>query len=431
MDDHSTLVAVNLAIWQFLSELHRQNPRTFNPIDLAYRVGSYSTDGIEPVVRAVSQLPGEAVQPWILKNFIKQDAHGLRFGVKAALAQGMSPGQISDIVRATHSFEITEPEIALILDTPEMIIKIKKNHRDEHLQELYMDGEIHSFKYTNGKEAAYLMNPRAYVISRMMINDVINDISNPISTIANDYSYLEEFYFSKALDRTKDTQFSKYSLFAITNKLDFSSPGPPRIYDLVNNVTVFLCGIEDFIFTYLRDLKQNYDFELSFKPSSRFFAEHRFEASGVLEHIETGHYFSRVNLDEPLITKLYNNKYDTLWINVYDSSITFEEFQDDFQFHEENIVTQVLHCEYFKKGDSYYIKHLDHEFIFYTIDEYNRRQNDAWQKGGAQKRIKTFKIDNGSIPITKDLNVLFDVLEMKFINNELIREYFEKVQQAD
>ena len=94
------------------------------------------------------------------------------------------------------------------------------------------------------------------------------------------------------------------------------------------------------------------------------------------------------------------------------------------------MVTQVIHCEYFKDSGSYFICHLDHEFIFYSIDEYEMRQRDPAQKGNARKRIKTFKIDKAMIPISNDSNVLFDILELKFKNKQLVREYFNKVQRA-
>jgi hypothetical protein len=263
----------------------------------------------------------------------------------------------------------------------------------------------------------------------MLINDALNEIANPISHIANDYNAFQEFYSHKTNNRTEDPQFSKYSLVTLKDDLHLNDSGPARLYDSINNVTLILCGIEDFTFEYLRQLKRNNEFELSFKPSSLYFIEGRFTLTRILEHLETGAYFKKVNLDGTLITKLYNDAYETLWINVYDNSLTFEEFHNDFQLYGDHFVTQVLHCEYFKESDQYFINHLDHEFIFYDLDEYEKRKDDPWQKGNARKRIKTFKIDNGRIPLANG-NVLFDFLEMKFKHKDLIREYFEKVQNS-
>ena len=54
--------------------------------------------------------------------------------------------------------------------------------------------------------------------------------------------------------------------------------------------------------------------------------------------------------------------------------------------------------QYIKDGDETYITHLDHEFIFYTVDEYEARINNVHQKGTVRPRMKSFKIDNAKIP---------------------------------
>ena len=62
------------------------------------------------------------------------------------------------------------------------------------------------------------------------------------------------------------------------------------------------------------------------------------------------------------------------------------------------IMTQAVHLEFFRKNNDFYIKHIDHEIIFYTFDEYDNRLCNIKAKGKVLKRQKTFKIDNSEIP---------------------------------
>lgn len=101
--------------------------------------------------------------------------------------------------------------------------------------------------------------------------------------------------------------------------------------------------------------------------------EGNFRLARIQEHLETGRYFNNVNLDGLLITKLYDDRYETLWIDVYDNSITFEEFQNDLP--DSGGTVSLLRC-----CIEYFVRHLDHEFIFYDMAEYDKRQSEAWQK---------------------------------------------------
>jgi len=135
---------------------------------------------------------------------------------------------------------------------------------------------------------------------------------------------------------------------------------------------------------------------------------------------------------------------DNLWIKVDNVNITFEELKEDFDIYEDSVVTQVLHLEYYSENDRFFIKHMDHEYIFYSIEEYEKRVSDSNQKGQAKKRIKTFKIDDSKIPFdyfvdseylgedcktTYKQKVLFlhFVLECYFEHVDLLSEYFEDV----
>lgn len=124
------------------------------------------------------------------------------------------------------------------------------------------------------------------------------------------------------------------------------------------------------------------------------------------------------------------NYENALWIkhNKLKKHLTFEETCDDFELLNENIVTQLIHLEYFVENNQYYISHLDHEYIIYSLDEYSERLMNSDVKG--HRKVKTFKIDDSRIPFFdkyKNEYFLFIVLNSFFINKDLLNEYFEEI----
>ena len=145
-----------------------------------------------------------------------------------------------------------------------------------------------------------------------------------------------------------------------------------------------------------------------------------------------GKYFSFENLKNLIPTKLYSTvTNNSLWINIKNGSITFEELLDDFEVgnKEEFIRTQVIHCEYFEDEEEFYISHIDHEYIFYSLDEYEERVKNIEQKGNIKKKLKTFKVDNSRIPfIIDNENILLFFLNQYFKSKDLLLEYFQKCE---
>ena len=100
--------------------------------------------------------------------------------------------------------------------------------------------------------------------------------------------------------------------------------------------------------------------------------------------------------------------------------------------------------QYIYEDEDVFITHLDHEYVFYTVEEYEKRLVDVTQKGEAKTRMKSFKIDRSRIPFNyrceiqrKDMKgnalpieteqFLCYVLETYFKHKDLLREYFEKI----
>ncbi len=176
---------------------------------------------------------------------------------------------------------------------------------------------------------------------------------------------------------------------------------------------------------------------ISFRGVDNRIYEGENHLSIMCEAVEKGSIFS-FNLEKlPSSTKLYKESSyeDTLWVIIDSQNITFEELCNDFHTFEDTIVTQMIHLEY----DNDCITHIDHEYIFYSLEEYGQRIRNPHTKGKARKRVKTFKIDKSSIPMNylckmfRDQNrdsievkvpFIYFVLNNYFEHKELLEEYF-------
>lgn len=227
--------------------------------------------------------------------------------------------------------------------------------------------------------------------------------------------------------KKEDNQFLKYNLLSlndsirIVNDKDSQTITDERIdkYFWIDIPRKLLFSIEELLEKkYISDISFRIDFVSEYIPA--------------MEEMEFG---SLLNLDVsklPDLSKFYTaeNYENNLWVrhDKVKEQITFEELLEDFEIIDENIVTQVVHLEYCRNGDEYFISHLDHEFIVYTIDEYQERQSNPEVKG--HKKVKTFKIDNSKIPFNYKKNgefFLFQVLDAYLKNTELVEEYFDKI----
>ena len=262
-----------------------------------------------------------------------------------------------------------------------------------------------------------------------------NSPYNPdISVIKNIYDGLFE----------KQSQFEKYGLLPIDSARELLELEPPRIYDKEIDKTFFIKNIPLHFLEQLSLLKNlGYVKDIALRVKNENPYEGKLSCSYLAEALERGKYFSLSGLGEYSITKLYSEKYeDCLWITIDSRNITFEELCQDFTIYENVVVTQVVHLEYQCKAQDAYITHLDHEYIFYTLEEYERRMKDNLQKGSGLTRLKSFKIDHSCIPFDykvevkrKDENgeellieyvqILSYILEIYFKHKDLLKEYFQ------
>ena len=242
---------------------------------------------------------------------------------------------------------------------------------------------------------------------------------------------LEQTYLSKGISLKEiDSQYSKHKLLTIDENFTLSDSNIAKVYDRRIEEYVLINEISSELMAFFRKLmNQGLIGSIALRPEYSLSGIGIFDLSITLEELERGEVFSFENLGEPSVTKLYSKDYDTLWIEIDDRNITFEEILQDFDVYEDSIVTQVVHLEYETAENSEHeIAHIDHEYIFYTEDEFLERQGSYKQKGNARKRYKTFKIDSSKIPFLVDgVCVLYYIIGKFFKEKELLEEYFEEV----
>jgi hypothetical protein len=229
--------------------------------------------------------------------------------------------------------------------------------------------------------------------------------------------------------KNTDNQFSKYSLLSLNNNIS--------ILNDKDSQTILDKRIQKFFWINIpRKLLSTVELMIKEKMVERiaFQIDYISESVPLMEEMEYGSPL-KLNLSElPKISSFYSSEDygNKLWIKHDKSkkSLTFEETLEDFDtVGEDTIATQVIHLEYYMLEDSYFINHLDHEYIIYDWEEYDKRLNNAETKG--HKKIKTFKIDEAKIPFEFKIDheyFLYQVLDSYLKNKELISEYFEKLK---
>lgn len=237
-------------------------------------------------------------------------------------------------------------------------------------------------------------------------------------------------YASQGIDLFKcDDQFNTYGLITVVDEIEFSDLRPLEPFDGRVDKLVRLDASAPVVWELVSLKAAGYIGTLSFRPRFNVGLRSVPSASISLENFEQGRVFDLSRLDTPALDKLYSETYDTLWVNIGASEITFEEILSEIVIEGDYFVTQVVHLQHSMKDGSPVINHIDHEYIYYTLEEYEARQFNQRQKGTGRPRIKTFKVDRACIPFTLPDGrwFLYLVLENHFKNIGLVKEYFEKI----
>lgn len=270
----------------------------------------------------------------------------------------------------------------------------------------------------------------------IIINELFDFRKQTIIQNTNHSNIIFEIYKKSNVDLKLDIQYSRYSLVSINpNWLKYNT-SEAYIYDprIDKNFKSRYIPVEVSIFL-IELIDKGYINELAIRPDANSFQNGENRISLLNEEVEFGKIFSFDEFKKIKITKLYStNINDSLWIAIDDSNITFEELVNDFHITDKNeITTQVVHMEYKVVDNQIVITHIDHEYIYYSFDEYEKRTNNFRQKGKARKREKTFKVDKSYIPFVSEDNIslVYIILRAFFKNIDLVDEYFMNVIKDD
>lgn len=239
---------------------------------------------------------------------------------------------------------------------------------------------------------------------------------------------LSDFYSSKGLNVGME---NNYGLFPLLPGFSLKYNGLPKIYDSKNDTHIIIKFLPNDFVRYLSELKSNNEFDIAFRPDYDLVGDHIKDISLILEGVIRGEIFNTNISQLPQLSELidYSTQGNKLIIQKKTKDLIFEELVDDFETHNDTVVTQVVHLQYKEENNTDYITHIDHEYVFYRFEDYCNKDNLPTTKGNAKKRFKTFKIDNANIEFTYDVNsnIIFQTLKAFFKNDVLINEYFEKI----
>lgn len=240
---------------------------------------------------------------------------------------------------------------------------------------------------------------------------------------------LYQYYKAAEVDLFEiDAQYSKYNLRSVTEDTELLIGIPNRILDSQHPVQLLIEHTPSYVLTLFERLRgEGLIKDLALLTSDDVLIEtnkHIFVTLGIqvtplpltLENMRrqpAGEVVSTVlrtrgvTVDSSAVLPSVSTFYkpgsdDKAWCSITDNSMTFEEIAHIPELLADCAVTRMIHLEYFVEGGRYFVSHIDHEFIFYTLEEFDLRAKDPYQKGSARKRLKTFKIDNSTIPFILD-----------------------------
>lgn len=239
---------------------------------------------------------------------------------------------------------------------------------------------------------------------------------------------LEVYYRTKGVEIFPK---KSYGLVPLRDDWSLKTNNSPKIYDSINNTHILIKYVPGEFCEFLAKLYNEYSFNLSLRPDYGICGDGIKDIQALCEELSFGRYFkSTLNEIAPL-SNLYESKKfgNKLIVCHHGDDITFEEILEDFDVDGNSIVTQVIHLQYKVDIGVEYITHIDHEYVFYTVEQYEQKDGKNDLKGSAKSRYKTFKIDCASIPFITSVenNILIQALYAYFRNIDLIEEYFASI----
>mgnify|MGYP001770819010 CR=1 FL=1 len=299
-------------------------------------------------------------------------------------------------------------------------IDIKKFYDDNYLA---VFNEIYKDKYQNISIDDYYL---LCIVSDLFTN-YYKQSRNPYSIKSQ---RLEALYKDKNYDLNQENQYKKYGLVEIDSSRELLG-SDSRILDKKVNISYEISFIDFNVYKVLLEYFKKYSFTLSFAPDNESIYDFIFDSTLTTEAIEFGISPTIETLRKQCSHKIKLIDYtsnDIFWIRNINSDLYIEEIVSDFTEHQDSIVTKLIHIEHTTKDEELCIKHIDFEYIFYSLDEFVNRydENNFTQKGEKYKRKKVFKIDNATIPFEGDF--LYPIVYFTFENKELVKEALENME---
>lgn len=293
-------------------------------------------------------------------------------------------------------------------------------------------------KYNYLYSEALNESDKKYVLSFFFLQEGLNRYKKEIQ----EQEFLED---SAIIDIYGDLVKTNYNLIPVEEHRELLGLKPARIYDSKLDKTIYV-DISKKLASVLIALKENgFASKIFVKGIGTAIYDGKVTHEALCEEVEKGSVFSLSKISGlPNVTKLYSQDYENqLWIAARNNELTFEELCEDFIVQAGGIRTQMIHLQFSACEKEILINHIDHEYIYYSLEEYDERRNDGKMrtKGSIRKRIKTFKVDMAQIPIDypctmfslnsaseeyEEVSVpfLLFVIDTFFTHKDLIEEYF-------
>lgn len=349
-------------------------------------------------------------------------------GKKEALLKKFNAERDQPYADAYYTPQFNLIDKQLKVKTLRQLIDCNNNNLDEY--PAMLDILSNSYNNLHGEDGrAYIRDNYAiYSIGLILYlkNQTMNGVKDLLdfrcsTVIVNEYDKI-------GIDiKQEDSQFEKYKIVSLSENVSiFNDKDSQTIRDKRIDLYFWISVPRKLLLSFEELINKGMVSKLAFR------VDNITECIPFLEEMEFGSPM-RLNISSlPKLSKFYSTeKYDNaLWIHhdIQKKSLIFEEMMEDFKVVGDDVVTQVIHLEYSLKGDGFSIVHLDHEYIIYTLENYSDKLNDSSIKG--HRKVKTFKIDESEIPFNIKIGedfFLFQVLDAYFKNEDLIYEYFDKI----
>lgn len=260
-----------------------------------------------------------------------------------------------------------------------------------------------------------------------------------------------QYYKNIGVDIEKtDQQFRKYDLYSVDSDSEIFVAMPSRIIDKKNDLQ-FIVEMQEALLQILVDSKQRghiADLALlarsqdpieSAQHISILLGTYQAPTAPKIQNIYNANFPGVIQdtIESVLVSedKLFSSKViykfheigcgDQVWVFSMGNSVEFEEILGDPEILDDCVVTQMIHLEYVIDDGRIKISHIDHEYLFYSYEEFDRRLEDYNQRAGAKKRIKTFKVDRSRLPLVFEDGTffLYTVLDAYFTRAYFLQEF--------